>query len=351
LLQGWEDNKGHPTFSLAEKLAAVLHVPFGYLFLSAPPENEIPIPDLRTVGLDRPPRMSVDFLDILRGCLLRQQWYSQYLKDGGYAKLDFPGSTTIEEGFQATANAISAALGIHDGLREESDTWEEFRNKLAAAAEHIGVLVMQSGVGANTHRPLDVSEFRGFAALDAYAPLVFINGKDAATARIFTLVHELAHIWIGTSGISNPEPKTKASEQPNAVERFCNKVAAEVLVPRLGIIKRWIVGGSLFENIHRIAKYYRVSRYVAVRQAHEQNLISRNTYIAYLDDNPSLWMPSDSDSSGGNFYPTFYNRNSRRVIRGVIKALGENKVTYREASTLFGVRVGTLKTLAERLGE
>jgi len=300
VLRDWEANKGSPTFVLAEKLATVLHIPFGYLFLSAPPTEDIPIPDLRTVGDMRPTRISVDFLDILRGCLLRQQWYSEYLKIAGRRPLAFPGSMHLSEGVQAVADEISRSLGIHDGLREESDTWEQFRNKLAEAAEHIGILVMQSGVGANTRRALSVAEFRGFAVVDRFAPLVFINGKDAATARIFTLIHELAHIWIGQSGISNPEPRSKPTEQPNQIEAFCNQVAAEVLVPKLGIIKRWNVNLTLSENVQQIARYYRVSRFVVARQAYEQDLIIKQAYLSYLDANPSLWKPTDSDTGGGS---------------------------------------------------
>ncbi len=351
-ISDWEARKGLPTFSAAERMAAELHIPFGYLFLSEAPDHEVPIPDLRTVGGGPPPPLSVDFIDILQACLIRQEWYSDYLASSGARRLPFPGSMKTADGSQAVADNISAALGIHDGLREESDNWEQFRIKLIDAAERIGVLVMQSGVGANNLRPLSVAEFRGFAVTDQFAPLVFINTKDAPTARIFTLIHELAHIWIGESGISNPEPRKKSTEQSNAIERFCNKVAAEVLVPRLGISKRWNKGKGVAENVQATARYYRVSRYVAVRQAYESDLITKAQYLSYLDANPSLWRVTDSNrSSGGSFYPTFFARNSRRVIRGVVKALGESRITYREASGLFGVTVKTVKTVAERFGE
>jgi Predicted Zn peptidase len=351
-LRDWEKGAGHPTFPVAERIAEVLHVPFGYLFLSDPPETEVPIPDLRTIGAVRPKEISVDFIDLISGCLLRQQWYSEELQKSGARPLSFPASMKVSDGIPAVANEISSALKINDGLREESDSWEQFKTRLVEAAERIGILVMQSGVGANTHRPLSVSEFRGFAVVDNFAPLVFINSKDAATARIFTLIHELVHVWIGESGISNPQPRERSTDQSNSVERFCNKVAAEVLVPRLGIAKRWSSQATtLSENVQRIARYYRVSRFVVVRQAYEQDLITREKYLAYLDANPSLWKPADGDKSGGSFYPTFFSRNSRRVVRGVVRALAENRITYREASGLFGVKVRTLKEVAQRLGE
>ncbi len=351
IIGDWESSAGLPAFSIAEKLAEELHIPFGYLFLSKPPKNEIQIPDLRTVGSRQPSGLSIDFLDALKSCLLKQQWYSEYLQSEGKKPLSFPGSMTMADGLDAVADEITTTLGIHDGLRDEAISWEQFKGKLVEAAEKIGILVMQSGVGANNLRPLSVKEFRGFAIMDSFAPLVFINSKDAGAARIFTLIHELAHLWIGKSGISNPELRKRANEQPNVIERFCNKVAAEVLVPKRAILKRWNADRPIYENVQTLARYFRVSRYVALRQAYEQDLATKEEYLSFLDTYPSVWKAVDSDTTGGSFYNTFFARNSKRVVRAVVKALGREQITYLEASKLFGVKIGTVKTIAERFGQ
>ena len=132
---------------------------------------------------------------------------------------------------------MSAVLSIEQ-IRRTSHTWDEFLRELTRSAEATGILVMRSGiVGGNTRRKLSVNEFRGFVISDDLAPLVFINGRDSKAAQIFTLVHELVHVWIDRSGISNPDPKDVPAELRNTVETFCNSVAAEVLVPHADFLK------------------------------------------------------------------------------------------------------------------
>ena len=196
----WETGDGLPTFRQAQNIAQALHAPFGFFFLPQAPVEEPLLPDLRTVGGRPVGSPSVDLLETVKQALQRQAWYIEYQQEQGAAALPFVAKFKLDASTQAVAADIRAMLGV--ALEQGQRRWDDYQRALIQGAEKAGVLVMRSGmVGNNTHRKLDVSEFRGFAISHALAPVVFINAADAPTARLFTLMHELAHIWFGSSGI------------------------------------------------------------------------------------------------------------------------------------------------------
>jgi Zn-dependent peptidase ImmA (M78 family)/transcriptional regulator with XRE-family HTH domain len=350
-LAAWETGQQSPPFHRAEKLADRLRVPFGYLFLSKPPKEAFPLPDLRTVGNVAVFKPSLNFIDVVDDALLKQQWYSEYLQESGAKKVPFVGSYRMSDGVQHVAANVTKVLGINDTARAQSQSWQAFLSYIVRGAEELGVLVMQRGiVGNNTKRRLDVNEFRGFVIADKFAPLVFINARDAKAAKNFTIIHELCHLWIGASGISNPNLRGRSNDEVNAVERFCNQVAAEALAPRAELLSRWQSRSGIDDNIAHLARYFRVSRYVVARQASEANRITSQQYVDYLDRNP--WFlkaaTTEGEEKSGDFYNTFGARNSKRFISGVLTALGQNRITFRSASELLGVKIATLKKVAER---
>ncbi|MGD1077030.1 MAG: XRE family transcriptional regulator [Candidatus Sulfotelmatobacter sp.] len=350
-VQAWERGAQRPTFSKAEAIAKRLRIPFGYLFLSKRPADDIPLPDLRTETGARPEHPTLDFIDIVQNTLLKQQWFSDYLQEVSSNKLDYVGSVRTGSDVIKTAEAMRKWLGINHQMRERCTNWEQFKTEFVRQAEAIGVLVMRSGVaGANT-RPLAIREFRGFAIVDSFAPVVFINSRDAKSAQIFTLAHELVHIWLGESGVSNPDPTKRSTEEHNRIEKFCNKVAAELLVPSAGVAQQWDSQQTMEANVQRLVRTYKVSRYVVARQVYELDKINRNQYLDYLDQHQNLWKPKDvsDEESGGNFYVTFFARNSLNLVAGVVRALGEDRISYRDASKLLSVKTAILKKIADRL--
>ena len=245
-LQRWESGEVHPTFIQAQSLARALHIPFGFLFLSAPPQESLPIPDLRTLGNHPMGQISTDLRDLVSDILRKQDWYRTYLQEQGVQPPAFIGKFQLDADASCVAEDMTVTLKLMLSDREEVSNGEAFLSLLMKKAEEAGVWVMRSGiVGGNTHRPLSVQEFRGFALCDEFAPVVFINGKDASAAQIFTLVHELAHLWIGQSGISDLSLAQPNDTPHQVIERFCNTVAAEVLVPKNDLCNHWIAAPPL----------------------------------------------------------------------------------------------------------
>jgi len=201
----WEDGTLLPTLRQLEEFARTVHVPIGYLFLPVPPQEALPIPDFRTMADRVVARPSPNLLDTIYLCQQRQDWFRDYARVHALAPLVFVGSVRIQDSPERVAEAMRQALALSVRDRQRLPTWTDALRQLAAKAEDAGVLVMASSIlGSNSHRKLDVKEFRGFALADDLAPLVFINAADSKAAQMFTLAHELAHLWLGESGVSDP---------------------------------------------------------------------------------------------------------------------------------------------------
>lgn len=356
-VEAWESGKSRPTFRQAQRLAQALYVPFGYLFLEEPPAPKLPLPDLRTVG-DKPPREpSPVFLDLVNDVLTKQQWYREYREANGGEPLPFVGRYGADDDADMIAENIRGTLSIDDDMRNSASNWGGFLRELTLRSENLGILVMRSGVvGNNNNRPLDADEFRGFAISDALAPLVFVNGRDAKAAQIFTLAHEMAHLWIGESGVSNPDYALGSDEHGNAIERVSNRVAAETLVPSADFRARWRNGSMSVEtNMRRLSHHYKVSRMVALRQAYDLGLVASEDYWTLYESTLSeeMWFASrlskNSEQVGGNFHFTVLSRNGRAFSSAVITSAAEGDLLLSEAASLMNVKVGTLAAISERL--
>jgi len=331
----WETGESRPTFLQAQKLAQALHAPFGYLFLTEPPAEDLPLPDLRTVGGSPVPRPSVDLLDTIRLSLQRQAWYLDYLHDDDTDPLPFVARFATDAPVREVAADMRAVLGID--IETGQRNWEIYFRQLIEAAEAAGILVMRSGiVGNNTHRPLDVAEFRGFAISNPLAPLVFINTADAPAARLFTLMHELAHLWVGSSGISNASPGNTRRE-----EVFCNAVAGEFLVPQNVFIPLWTAStASLPERLAELAQRFHVSRLVIMRRALDLALVNHAIYLQHYQAELAAFR--DKSGGGGSFYRNASVKNSKRFARAVLAETLSGRLLLRDAGRLLGVQPGKL---------
>jgi len=346
----WEEGEARPTFLQAQKLAKLLHIPFGYLFLNEPPVETLPLPDLRTVGDVVSGEISSDLREVIHDALRKQSWYKDYAVEQGLEPLPFIGNFSDGGNPADVARNIASTLGINDGLRSSVSNWKEFLSVLISKAEDAGILIMHSGiVGNNTHRPLNVSEFRGFAISDPIAPLIFLNWKDAEAARIFTLIHELAHLWIGESGISDLSLAKETASIALDSEKLCNAVAAEVLVPEMSFRDRWNAQLSIADNANDMIRHYRVSSVVIGRRAYELDLCTWHEYIEFYQEESRHWQQS-SGSGGGNYYLNVRTRLGKRFAKAVVVSVQQGRLLYRDAGHLLGVKPANIQHLSKELG-
>ena len=346
----WASGDEQPTFKQLEGFAHATHAPLGYLFLNEPPIERVPIPDFRTMGNTEVSVPSPDLLDTIYECQMRHEWYRTYAAEQGYEPLPFVGSASVNDSPVQIADEIRSAIDFGMEERSRFARWEDALRQLIDSIENIGVLVMVSGiVGSNTHRKLKPREFRGFALTDPLASLIFVNGADTKSAQIFTMVHELAHVWLGESALSDAE---MASNSPNNHELWANRVAAEVLVP-LASIRSDYSGSAATAELERLARIYKVSTLVVLKRIFDAGFLTWDDYRDLYDEELDrvVAIVAARDGSGGDYYNTQQLRISRSFARAVIVDAMEGRTLYRDAFGLLGAaKRSTFEGLAERLG-
>lgn len=345
----WERQERRPTLKQLETFSKATHTPLGFLFLPEPPAERLPIRDLRTV-VHGPARPSADLLDTIYAMQRRQDWLREERLEGEAGPLDFVGSARLTDDPSAAGREMRRMLGLVDGWASTVSTWQETVNELRRRIEQLGVMAVINGVvGNNTHRKLNVDEFRGFALTDPYAPVIFVNGADAKSAQIFTLAHELAHIWLGSEGegLSGFDGIFPGNTR---IEKFCDQAAAELLVPASELKERWRAVKGAAAAFEQIARQFKVSQIVAGRRAMDLGLVSRKTFFAFYESYTRNERQAPRRVGGGDFYNNQNTRVGAKFATNVIYAALEGRLSFKEAYDLTGLRGGAFQEYARRLG-
>ncbi|ABY35028.1 MAG: hypothetical protein KatS3mg054_0395 [Chloroflexus sp.] len=347
-LDRWLNEEDQPTLKQLERFAQATHTPIGFFFLSEPPTEAIPIPDLRTVGNIRVSRPTPDLLDTIYLCQQRQEWYREFALIAGEPPLSFVGSVRVTDDVVATAERVRQALGFDLEERRQLSSWTDALRRFIEQADALGVLVMVNGVvGSNNRRKLNPAEFRGFALSDPLAPLIFINGADSKAAQMFTLAHELAHLWLGQSALSDVGPTTTPE---NDVEWWCNAVAAELLVPLAALRSELYSREELRHTLDRLSRQFKVSTLVILRRLYDVEYLTREQLWAEYEVEVDR-LSRISAASGGNFYSTTAARVSKRFARAVAISVWEGRTSFSEASRLLGFKnMSTFREFSIQLG-
>ena len=228
----WVSGKARPTFKQAVDIAKTLQIPFGYLWLKEPPKEQEIIPDLRTIGNGGLAQIPLELKTVVNDVKQKQEWFKEYAKTNGILKCEAIGRFKGSDDTQEIADDVTARLEIQDLVGSGCDKDRMLKN-LIEKIEKLGILVMRNSIlRGNTKKKLNLDTFRGFVIFDEFAPLIFINTNDSKAGQIFTLMHEVAHLWIGQSGISDSDIR-----ENNKIELACNEIAAKILMPKTKIQK------------------------------------------------------------------------------------------------------------------
>ena len=342
----WESGEIRPTYKQLENFAKAVHAGIGYFFSSEPPEETFPLTEINTIGGRPVRRPSPELIDTIYLCQLRQDWYREFVRLKDEDPSPFIGSAKMDDDAASVAEQILHALDLEK--RSVSLNLNRLLPVLIERADMIGVLVMVSGVAINnTHRILNPEEFRGFALTDPFAPLVFVNGADTKEAQLFTLAHELAHLWLDKTGFS--DGRIEICSQP-LVEDQCDKIAAEVLVPLTATLKEFQKDRERLKTVTDIEQLFRVSSSVAL---YWKNCIDR--YLQQQSRGPYgreiKQLQAKQVNSKGSYYSTLTSRVGSRFARAVVTDTLEGRTLFRDALHLLGIsKMKTFHKLADHLG-
>jgi len=333
----WKNNEKQPTFNQIEEFSQKTRIPLGYFFLDTPPSEQYPLLKFRTINSTSKKNPSRDLIDTYNHMTAIQDWMREYLIEAGNEKINFIGSLKNEKKVDKIAAVIKDTINLDNDWYTKSKSPSNSFIILRQCFDAIGILVMKNGiVGQNTHRPLDIHEFRAFTLLDDYAPLVFINNKDTEGGQLFSLLHEIVHIWLGLSSFYDDSYGMSFNISP--LETICNAVAAEILVPKQVFIERWNNNNNITteENIDKLVKYFRCGKSVIIRKAFDNNLLTNEQYNNLTNSIIATSLLNKNKSKGGNHYKNMESRYSPRFILALANSINEGRTLYKEASKLTG---------------
>lgn len=335
-LRQWLDGSKAPTFNQLADYAKAANVPFGYFFLEKMPAPTASIPHYRTLK-NETAQPSANLKAVIELVGERQDWGKDSLLDWGAEPLPFAGKYTVESDVQEVVKEIHQLLGINRmDWASQLPTWQKAFSFLIERTEAAGIFVVVSGIVANfTQRALDVKEFRGFVLYDEIAPFVFINGKDAVAGKVFTLIHEIAHVLIGESASFDLSFDQKHT---NAIEQFCNQVAATFLVPEV-MMERYYDEGE--EDVYKkLARACKVSEIVIARRLLDTGRISKSHFFDFYEEYKNRVVPVKK-GGGGDYFKSVPYKISQRFFEIVHTAMQQNNIRPTDAFRLTGLKAKT----------
>jgi Zn-dependent peptidase ImmA (M78 family) len=333
----WLEGEKKPTVKQLEDFSKKVYVPFGYLFLPEPPQETLPIPYFRSNGA-RTDKVSINVYDTILLMQRRQDWLRDYLIDNDFEKLPFVGRFKKNLNAKAIVSDIRKTLNLPENWAGGFQRWEDALKHLVETIEDKGIITVFNGIVENsTKRKIPVEECRGFVLVDDIAPFMFINNADFKSAQLFTIVHELAHIWTGHSAGFDFRKLQPAADP---IEKLCDQIAAEFLVPKDIFIKVW----SQNPDIKYIARQFKVSEIVIARRALDLGKWSKKEFFEFYEKyRKREFAKKEKQPSGGDFFATAKKRLSVTFASHIKQAVKAGQLLYRDAYKLTSMKGDTFE--------
>lgn len=329
----WLNGTKTPTFNQIEDFSRKANIPLGYFFLQTPPVEKLDLLEYRTIDSIQLANPSRNLIDTVHEMENIQDWMKAYRQDLGFDRLSVVGCMSGVKDVNRIVDRIRHDLDISktwfETTKDSRDAFGYIRKQL----EECGVVVMMSGIaGKNTHRALDINEFRAFTMVDDWAPLIFINAADSNGAKLFSLLHELTHIWLGKSDLFND--RQGRSKDVSDIEIICNAVAGELLVPKDVFLENWNERKTdIYIRIAELARTFRCGEIVIARKAMDCKKIDRKIYDQVVQTAIENYnqVKKNKDASGGNYYNTIGSRLDGCFVRALCESINMGRTTYTEA--------------------
>ena len=351
-IKHWLDGTKSPTFNQIEDFSKKSHIPLGYFFLQTPPIEQISLLEYRTLDSIQLTNPSRNLIDTNHDMEAVQEWMVNYRKEWNYDTISIVGSLKGITDISVIADTIRKDLGLNIEWYKDCGNPSEAFNKVRGLLEECGIVVMMNGiVGKNTHRALDVNEFRAFAMVNEWAPLIFINGADSAGGRLFSLFHELVHLWIGENDLYNDTKYSANGIKP--IEVTCNAVAGALMVPKTVFLEKWNnnTNDDIHEKIKELARMFRCSSSVIARRALDNKKIDQNVYNMVIEDAIEAYIQTKQEkSSGGDYYRVARSKLDGVFVRALCESVNSGRTSFTEAYRLTNTTSKTFSEVASGLG-
>ncbi|MFN4257298.1 MAG: ImmA/IrrE family metallo-endopeptidase [Saprospiraceae bacterium] len=340
----WLNYQKTPTVKQLEDFSRRVYLPFGYLFLPQPPVEKSPIPFYRTGKAAATDKVSLNVQETVRLLKHRQDWLADYLQENGEGPLPFVGKFGLQNTPEEIAADIRNTLNLAPNWASHFPNWSLAKAHFAQKIEDLGIVLSFNGVVENNnHRKIDPNEVRGFVLVDEFAPFLFVNAADSKAAQMFTMAHELAHVWTGKSAGFDSRNMLPADDP---MEQLCDQTAAELLVPSIDFRNFW----QEKPQIAAAARHFKVSEIVAARRALDLGLIDKNYFFGFYNNFMNRHHERKlTQPKGGNHYNTQKVRLGLPFLARLNQALKSGKILHREVYQLTGLRGDTFHKLTQKI--